>query len=519
MLRSAVVIASFILLILALPARGQTPSPLQVEADQIIFDQNTQVVDAEGSVRLRYRGLRLTADRARFDLRAERLQAEGRVILIDESGRELRGRRISYDVRLQQAEVESAQAIVDRVYLRSSSLQAQPNRVVAEDAVLTTCDPANPGYRITARQVEVIPGERLVARDATLWIGNRRLISLPTYTLSLRTPEETARSFPRAGYNHVDGLWADYPLTYRLGPVQGLLRTKYGWNTGFLPLNILTYPGRIYAASLTVGRNQNEDMLVFEQAEAALDIPSRPLAVGVRHGWFREPSTGLEAVRSAYEVRFAPPSLAIGPRTSLAAAVGYRDAYYGTGHRYIVSRADVALVRMTTPTSSVALRYQRLVAEGTTPFLFDAVDPEDVVNTVVLEYGRTVPRGPGVTASYSVGASYDFLDGTPSVRVGTGRRRPGAYHWGVGTSYNLTTHEVTLTVDTGTALGGTYVTLQSAYFIQAAQFDYLDLIIRSRLCGCFDLSLVYRSVQREFWLEIALAPDVRPAFPEEVPPP
>ena len=164
----------------------------------------------------------------------------------------------------------------------------------------------------------------------------------------------------------MDGLWLDYPLAYRLGPVLGELRTKYGWKTGFIPLNTLTYPGGGYTASLAVGRNQSEEMLLFEQAEAVLDVRPRPVGLGVRYGWFREPSTGLETSRSAYEVRVAPPTAALGARTTLSASLSYRDAYYGTGHRYIVSRGDVALVRMPTATSSIALRYQRLVPEGTT---------------------------------------------------------------------------------------------------------------------------------------------------------
>ena len=518
--RSAAVAACFALLILAAPARGQAPSSLVVEADQIVFDQVAQTVDAEGQVRLRYRGIRLTADRVRFDILQEQLTAEGRVILVDAEGRELRGRRLRYDVRLRLAEVEQAQAIVERVYVRSEQLRAQPDRVVAERAMVTTCDPARPAYRITASRVEIVPGEQMVAHDATLWVGERRIITVPVYTVSLRTSEETAQSFPRAGYNHVDGLWVDYPLTYRLGPVEGLLYGKLGFRSGFIARNTLTYPRPGYAFSLTVGRNQNEDLLLYDLAEAALDVPSGPLALSVRTGWFREPSTGMETSRSTYELRFSTPTIALGPATTFTGTAAYQDAYYGTGMRYTVSRAHLTLARRLDEHSAVSLRYRRLVPSGATPFLFDAVPADDIVNTVGLQYGLTVPRGPEVTASYVAGVSYNFLDGTPSVNAGYGRRREGAYHWNLGAEYNLTTHAVKATTDSGAAIGpGTYVTVQAAYFVQTGQFEYLDLLLRSRLCDCFDLSFKYRSVHREIWLEIALAPDAPMAFPEEGPQP
>jgi len=66
----------------AAPAHAQE-SPLIVEGDQVIYDQSAQLVEATGQVRLRYRGIRLTADRVVFDLQRESLTAEGHVVLVD----------------------------------------------------------------------------------------------------------------------------------------------------------------------------------------------------------------------------------------------------------------------------------------------------------------------------------------------------------------------------------------------------------------------------------------------------
>ena len=60
------------------------------------------------------------------------------------------------------------------------------------------------------------------------------------------------------------------------------------------------------------------------------------------------------------------------------------------------------------------------------------------------------------------------------------------------------------------ALGrGTYFTIQAIYNTGVSGFEDLDYIITSRLCDCIDISLKYRQVRQEIWLEVGLA-----AFPQ-----
>jgi len=524
--KGAALAGLFVVVVLTAPAwaqQQQQPPPLVVDADRISFDQVAQFVEAEGNVRLRYRGIRLTANLVRFNLRDEQLVADGRVVLVDAEGRELRGARLRYDVRLQLAEVEQAQGIFEKVYVRAARLQAQPQRVEAQDALVTTCDPAQPGYRITATHVEVTPGEQLVARQATLWLGRFRVLTLPVVTISLRTSEETARSFSRFGYNHVDGLWGDYPYSYNVGGLDGLLYGKYGTLTGLIVRNTLAYVQPGYSVSLTVGRNQNQNQLIFDQAEAVVDTPALrigtlPLFYGitVRSGWFREPSTGLETSRSRYELRLHTVQMALDARTTFSGSLGLQYAHYGTGARYSVGRGDLTVAYRLDAESSLSLQYRLLDTDGATPFVFDAVPEADKFHTLGLQYTRTYPRTPLITATYSAGVSYNFRDRTPSVNAGFGQRVPEVYHWNLGTEYNLTTRAVKLSTDSGVAIGhGTYVTVQAWYFPQTGQFEDLDLFVTSRLCNCFDLTLKYRHVRQEFWLEIGLSPDTQVAFPPE----
>jgi lipopolysaccharide export system protein LptA len=499
--------------LMAAPAHAQEPqdSPLIVEGDQVTYDQDAQMVEATGQVRLRYRGIRLSADRVVFDLQREFLTAEGRVILVDVSGRELRGVALRYDVRLGLAEMRQAETVVDNLYVRSAALQQRPAVITATETMLTPCPPARPVVRITARRIEIHPGERAVATDASLWVGRYRLITLPVYTVSLRSAEETAQSFPRIGYSGTDGLWAQYVYGYSVGSVRGALLTKYGTRSGLIARNSLLYRRAPFSIDLTVGRNQDDDLRIFDQAEVVIAQTEQPLGalpvfytLELRSGWFDEATTGLRTSRTQYGIGFRVPTLTLAPRLTFEGTAAWSDAVYGTGARQGIVRANLALKQELSASRSLLLSYNVLDVLDGTPFLLDAVDPTELVNKVTLVHSQSGGRGPASTV-FNAGGGYDFRERSPLLILGYGERVASRYHWGVTAEYNLNTTDTELTVGVGRTIGnGTYATVQGIYHTLTSTFEDLDFVVTSRLCDCLDLALVYRHTRQEIWLEIGL---------------
>lgn len=511
------------LVLLGSSAAGQESSPpLVVDADEVIYDQATQTVVAAGNVRLSYRGVRLSADRVTVDLRTERMVASGHVVLVDPQGRELRGETLTYDARLDQAELTKTEAIVNRVFVRSERLERTPQRILAEQAMLTTCDPARPAYRVTAESVEIIPGDRIVARRASLWIGSVRLFTLPVYVISLASAEETARSFPRVGYNNVDGFYAEYPYRYHLGPVLGELIAKYGTRSGIIARNITRHRAGPFDLSLTVGRNQDSEFRIFDQAETAMAVQSQVGAAphvvfgSLSAGWFRQALTDVSASRLQYLLgaRTMLP-IPLAPALSLQAAASWQSAFYGTGDRQHVVRIDADLTRQLTVNSTLTLGYKLVEVIGATPFLFDSVELEDQLHRLTLQYGQSGRRG-ALETRVGAGTTYYFRDPLATINpgiaanLGYGERLPERYHWWLSGEYNLATRALKVTTDSGLSLGrGTYLTVQAIYNTTTRLFEDLDAIFAARLCDCIDVSLKYRHVRQEIWFEVGLA-----AFPE-----
>lgn len=267
---------------------------------------------------------------------------------------------------------------------------------------------------------------------------------------------------------------------------------------------------------LVVGRSQDADLRIFDQAEAVLAVSeqrvgSLPLLASgsLRTGWFAESTSGIRTSRTQYTLGLRSSPLALGPRTTVQAGVSWSDAAYGTGARQAVWLADLTLTHALSARESLQLAYSLLDVHGATPFAFDAIAAADRIHRATLLYTRTGERGAASTA-LSTGLAYNFRDSTTSVILGYGERVPARYHWAITAEYNLVSTNTRLTVDAGHTLGrGTYGTISGIYNTLTGAYEDLDLTVTSRLCDCLDVSLKYRYVRQEIWFEIGLS-----AFPQ-----
>lgn len=466
--------------------------PTVVEADEIAYDAATRVVTARGRARVTHPRFRLFADLLTFDLERQVIIAEGRVRLIEVGGRELRGSRIVYDVARESGTITGAETIIDQTYLRGERVEVSPDRLVVHEATATICDPRAPLYRITARRIEIIPGEALIAHDASLWLGSIRLITLREYRLSLR-PAEARRgpNLPGFGYNQTDGFWVDYRYGYRLGDVGGEVYAKYGQLTGLFALNTLQYDRPAWSVTLRVGRTQHQEssglLRAFSQAEAvytakAQRVGGTPLllsgALGV--GWFHETDTAVGTTRIDGTVTLATETLTLGPRLTAFASASYRLSVYGTGQQREVLTTAAQLTYRFDAAMTATLRHDFTTQRGATPFLFDGVSS---ANTLALNLAR-------LTADYRLqaGVSHNFL--VPETKLAGGV--------GVRVSPNL------------------FLDVDAVYNLRTQLFEDIDYGVTYR-CDCATVSVRYRQVRREFSIQFTLTISDRLTFTQPAP--
>jgi len=468
-----------------------------VEAEEITYDAAARLVTARGRARVTHPRFRLFADLLTFDLERQVLTAEGRVRVIESGGRELRGRRIVYDVTRRTGMISGAETIVDQVYLRGETIHVSPERLVVEEAMATPCDPLSPLYRVTARRIEVIPGDVAIARDATLWIGSTRLITLGQYRISLRPGERpgerrTMGVVPGAGYNQTDGLWVNLRYPYRLGTVGGELYAKYGQYTGLFALNTLQYERPGWSLTLRAGRTQNQEPITgilraFSQAEVVATMTPRPLAGtplllsgSLGAGWFHETDTAIGTTRLDGMITLATETLRLGPRLTTFASASVRYSAYGTGHQRQILTTAAALSYQLDQWTTLALRHDLVVQRGATPFLFDGVAPAS-------------------TASVTLA------------------RHAGDYRLQAGISHNFLVPETKLSAGVGARVSPSlYLDLDVVYNLRTRAWEDIDYVLTYR-CDCLSVSLRYRQIRSEFSIQVDLPISDRLTFTQPAP--
>jgi hypothetical protein len=107
---------------------------------------------------------------------------------------------------------------------------------------LTTCEHPRGGYHITGRNMDVIPGDRIVIYQAILWLGAAAVFFLPKVIIPLRQVEQQQthpQYFPNVGYDAYEGYWIQTKYAfgrdrYYYGYYEVNYYTKVGLGLGYV---------------------------------------------------------------------------------------------------------------------------------------------------------------------------------------------------------------------------------------------------------------------------------------------
>jgi lipopolysaccharide export system protein LptA len=459
------------------------PSPVVVDADTITYDTARQTVVAQGNVRVSSGRHRMFADAATYDLRTEVLTATGRVRVLDDRGRELRGRALTFNTRTEAGVLDGVHGIVDparRVYVRGDRLEFDPGRYIGHQTLTTTCDPRRPLFAVTARRLEIVPNEEIVAYEASVQIAGRPVFSTPRFDISL-VPGEPAVLVPGFGHNDVDRFWAEYRARVTMPGVRGVASLKYGTASGWFPFLRLTHRAPAFAASVRLGRTQTEDersaltLLPYRVAEAAVEgrpvpIAGTPLsyALSAAAGWFDDETAAVATTRLDGTLVVRTETLSLGPRLALDVEAGLRVSAYGTGDVRTIASFAAALQHPLDADTRITLRYEYVLLGGRSPLLIDDVD---AANTVSLALVRAVPD---------------------------------RYRWTLRAAHNWAAPETKFTGSVFVVASPSLeVGVAAVYNTRLARFEDLDFAVRW-VCDCVDVVLRYRQVRREISLDVGL---------------
>ena len=203
------------------PSAAQEELPIRVRADFLRVDRARNQAYARGNVVITSGDVTVEADEVFLDLEARELVARGRVVL-REAGQTVTADQLTYNFRTRFGSLDRAETrwldprALEPIQLRARRLEGNvQQRVCLLDAELTTCDLVDPTtpYKLAAEEIEFVPQDKIVLRNASLFLFGRRVLTLPFFVLFLREPRQQ-RILPVVGWNEVEGWFVKTSATY-----------------------------------------------------------------------------------------------------------------------------------------------------------------------------------------------------------------------------------------------------------------------------------------------------------------
>jgi len=238
----------------ALPRPTLGPNQVVTVADRLMGSSDEhQPSDLIGNVHVFYTEGQIVGDRAHFD-GDHTITVTGHTYLVNRSEDSiLYADKIVFDTTTRRATLlngrgESIEGVAQgKLHFAAESLVTRSNGVThGERANFTTCENPHHGYHVEARQIDILPGDKLIAHKAVVFFGPTAILYLPLLIIPLvevLDPRRQASFLPLVGYDQAEGFWIKLRLGFGTGNTYyGYYRIEYFTKRG-LGLGYTAYIG------------------------------------------------------------------------------------------------------------------------------------------------------------------------------------------------------------------------------------------------------------------------------------
>ena len=150
------------------------------------WDWKTELTTATNGVKVKYGEATLISDRVSLNQKTGDAYADGHV-RIQRDEQLWVGEHVLYNFHTRRMEAENFRSGKSPLFISGQGLHTELNNSVylATNSYVTTDDIKNPFLKVRAKSIRIIPGKRIEARQAVLWIGGVPVFYFPFYSRSL----------------------------------------------------------------------------------------------------------------------------------------------------------------------------------------------------------------------------------------------------------------------------------------------------------------------------------------------
>lgn len=323
-----------------------TKEPVKVVADSMYYSDKSGNLEATGNVEI-FQGKReIYTDAITGNIQTEQYQAVGSVRMKEGMDKDLHGEGLVYDGKARVAKFSKVEGLQDPIYLKGEEGLFENNVGIVKKGMVTTPSAMawvhTPDYRIEGEDIQVYPGDKAVVKNAKLYIKNWKVLSLPSYTTSLKrgAGKGSIISFvPRPTYSSDNGLGLHGDFAYPIGKNTDFVMDYYLYSKeGFKPSvgieQYMSWGKASFGYYETEGTIDNKSIWIKKSPEFALHTNKISLGntglhvrAGGTLGHWEEGSTEGNHKMCYGELGHAPIKISKDGKISFFA--GYQRDYYG----------------------------------------------------------------------------------------------------------------------------------------------------------------------------------------------
>jgi LPS-assembly protein len=195
---------------LSVPKEMKAEGPVDIEADELTYDRETQTYEAHGQVEVSRGDLSLKADHARLNMATKDLMAWGNVLL-REGEDVVECQRLEVNIENRAGKIYQA-----KLYLKDQNFHITgreieklgENHYRVRDGSLTTCDAERPPWKFTVKEIEVKEmalGGWGIAKGPLFYLEDIPILYFPWGAFPVRQERQTGFLIPGLGYHSDHG--------------------------------------------------------------------------------------------------------------------------------------------------------------------------------------------------------------------------------------------------------------------------------------------------------------------------
>ncbi|SFL18792.1 LPS-assembly protein LptD [Halanaerobium salsuginis] len=213
----------FLLIVQPLQAEEVTTDNYILEAEQIIFKQEQNLVFFQGDPSFKTTNITVFADKMKVDTANKIVTAEANVIISSDKN-DLYGEKLIYNYETEQGELYGVKGTVGELHLTGEKLNilsVSPLTGEIESATFTPCSRKSPHYYYWSKQVKINADNTLDIYHIVPHIKKIPIFYLPYYSVTYDPSDEEhpfkdSSPIPKIGYNNDRGVTVDFNYPYRL---------------------------------------------------------------------------------------------------------------------------------------------------------------------------------------------------------------------------------------------------------------------------------------------------------------